>query len=194
MILYDISLFRAKQHQTCDSLGVDWPYCPGRNAENGPLHTCIYSGGKIWNLARFTYFYTYTCMHKWLYAISIPFIRVNIKLVMLFLVFGWAHGLGRGAGNGRSYTCICSGGQMEKLSRVTYMQYMSFQTHFLSSLYTFQTILNTFCKNIYFYYETLARVTYMRYMSPQRHICHSSEWHIRYMRWHICLTYGSHSF
>ena len=130
--------------------GVDWPYCPGRNAENGPLHTCIYSGGKIWNLSRLTYFYTYICMHKWFYAKSIPFIRVKIKLVMLFLVFGWPHGLGRGAGNGPSYTCICSGGQMEKLSRVTYMHYMSFQTQFYRISTRFRPFWTHFVKIFFF--------------------------------------------
>ena len=28
------------------------------------------------------------------------------------------------------------------------------------------------------------------YLSLQRHICHSREWHIRYVRWHIWVMYG----
>ena len=33
-------------------------------------------------------------------------------------------------------------------------------------------------------------VTCMRYMSLKRLICHSSEWHMRYVRWHRWVIYG----
>ena len=59
--------------------------------------------------------------------------------------------------------------------------------HILLNFYTFRTILTHFVE---YYYGNPAEVTYMRYMSLQRHICHSSEWHMRYMRWHIWVIYG----
>ena len=37
----------------------------------------------------------------------------------------------------------------------------------------------------FFLLWTPAGVTHMRYMSLQCHICHSIEWHILYVRWHI---------
>ena len=53
--------------------------------------------------------------------------------------------------------------------------------------YALQAILNAFRNK---YYKTATGVTYMRYMSPQRNVCHSSEWHIRYLRWYIWVIYG----
>ena len=70
-------------------------------------------------------------------------------------------------------------------TRVTHTQYMAFQTPFLLYLYAFQTIRNTFLNCL----PRLER--HISNISSQHHICHSSQWHIRYMSWYIWVIYVS---
>ena len=45
-----------------------------------------------------------------------------------------------------------------------------------------------FCKEIFLLWDH-RRSTDMRYISLRCHICQPSEWHIRYMRWHMWVMY-----
>ena len=73
-------------------------------------------------------------MHKCHHAISITFIRENIKPAMFLRVFGGPHGPGCGAelGSlyaciylGSLYVCIYSGGQMGKFTRLKYATFVT---------------------------------------------------------------------
>ena len=76
-------------------------------------------------------------MHKWYYTIVIPFIQENIDPVMLFefLARHVAQGVVLSMGHSL-HKCIFLGGQLRKLARVTYMQYISLQTKSFSCIST----------------------------------------------------------
>ena len=159
---------------------LGWPNGPGQCAENGPLCTCIYPDWLKINLPDWHNFYIH--MHKWYDAISITFIQENV----FFSGFGWPNGPGCCVENGSLYTCIYSVGQMGKPIRTTYMQLISITTKcFLLHFYTFQSILNMFV------FILIWRIRDTGYSIHKHHICNSNEWHVRYIRWYINVTYGS---